>query len=69
MQRTEHQHHTPEQVRGYLREALEIVDELDTPGDLRQIAFGKAVELLSGKQIFFEQAAVDLSRLKLPGAG
>lgn len=57
MLRTEEHHNTPAQVVDYLRTALAIVMELDPPEDLRQIAFGKAVDLLSAKQVFFEQNA------------
>lgn len=55
--RTEHHHNTPEQVRDYLRQALAIVDELDVPDDLRGLAFNRAVELVSGKQVVLQQLA------------
>lgn len=55
--RIEQQHNTPEQVREYVREALAVVDELDVPDDLRAAAFAKACDLISGKQIVFEQPA------------
>lgn len=45
-----------EQVVAYLAGALAVVDELDPPADLREPAFVKAVELLSAKQVFLEQA-------------
>jgi hypothetical protein len=55
MRQSEAQHNTDEQVREYLTAALAIVGELDPPGDLRVPLFTKAVDLLSAKQIFFEQ--------------
>lgn len=54
--RREYPHHSPEQVRGYLIEALAIVSELELDDELRRIAFTKAVDLLSAKQIIMEQA-------------
>jgi hypothetical protein len=48
---TERQHNTPEQIREYLREALDVVDELDPPDDLRVSAFVKAAELAAAKQV------------------
>jgi hypothetical protein len=63
----EGKHNTPEQVRGYLDDALAIVAELEPPGDLRALAFGKAIDLLAAKQIVFEQPQVfpvDLGDLK-----
>lgn len=55
--RTEQPHNTPEQVREYLREALEVVDELGPPDDLRVACFTKAADLLSAKQIMLEAIA------------
>jgi hypothetical protein len=52
---TERPNNTPEQVRDYLREALAIVEELAPPEDLREVAFGKAVDLTSSKQLTAEQ--------------
>jgi hypothetical protein len=62
--RHEYPYNTSEQVRDYLTEALLIVDELDPPEDLRGLVFAKAAELVSGKQIVFEQPAMlpDLAR-------
>lgn len=53
--KTEVPHNTPEQVREYLQAALELVDELAVPDDLRAAALAAAVTLLSVKQVFFEQ--------------
>jgi len=63
MRREEH-HYTKEQVREHLLAALTVVDELEIPDDLRSAAFTKAVELLSGKQILFEQ--VPAARVVVP---
>lgn len=55
MRRTEEQFNTKEQVLGYLQEALDIVDTLAPPNDLWEACFTKAADLLSAKQIFFDQ--------------
>lgn len=56
MRRTEQQHNTAEQVEEYLAEALRVVESLDVPDALREVAFAKAVDLFSSKQVFFEQS-------------
>jgi hypothetical protein len=59
-------HNTPEQAHQYLEQALVIVDSLELTDDLRVKAFEKAVDLIAGKQIVFEQIApggLDLSQL------
>lgn len=61
--KVEFPHNTPEQARGYLIEALAIVEELDVPDDLRSVAFVKAVDLVSAKSIQVEQVAADLGAL------
>jgi hypothetical protein len=58
MMATEHQFNEPEQVAEYLRQALVIVADIEPPEDLRGICFAKAVELVSAKQVFFEQPAM-----------
>jgi hypothetical protein len=58
MRATEHQHNTTEQVRAYLSFALDVVADLEIPDDLREVAFAKAVDLFSSKQIFYEQPTV-----------
>lgn len=57
MLRHELPNNTPEQVRAYLGGALELVDELGPPDDLRRPFFEKAVQLLAEKQILLEQPA------------
>lgn len=51
----ERPNNTPEQIRAYLREALDVVDELGPPDDLRVACFTKAADLAAGKQITMEQ--------------
>lgn len=60
-------HNTPEQAHQYLEQALVIVNALELTDDLRVKAFEKAVDLVAGKQIVFEQiapAGLDLSQIK-----
>jgi hypothetical protein len=66
MQRQEIPHHTPEQVREYLREALAVLEEIDPPADIRAPLFTQAAALLSGKNIIMGQPQpVDLAGLNL----
>jgi hypothetical protein len=55
--RLETPHNTPEQVREYLREALDLVDELGPADDLREACFTKAVDMIAAKSITIEQVA------------
>jgi hypothetical protein len=67
VRRIEHQHNTPEQVHHYLEQALVIVADLELADELKVPAFEKAVDLIAGKQIVFEQiapAGLDLSSIK-----
>jgi hypothetical protein len=50
----EQPHNSPEQVRQYLGAALAVVEALDIPPELREVAFAKAVDLFSSKQLFFD---------------
>jgi hypothetical protein len=43
------------ETREYLRTALELVEELEPPDDLRVAFFTTAVNLVSQAQVFFEQ--------------
>jgi hypothetical protein len=54
-QRTDIPNNTPEQAREYLEAALELVEQLEPPAELREHVFNRAVELLSGKQILVSQ--------------
>lgn len=67
MRRVEHQHNTRDQAKHYLETALELVAELEVADDLKVPCFEKAVDLVAGKQIMFEQAAIapmDLSKIR-----
>lgn len=64
--RTETYHSTPEQVRGYLRDALAVVEELDPPEDLRAPVFVAAVNLGSAKTISVEAVAPQGGALAIP---
>lgn len=65
----EFHHHTSAEVRAYLAGAAEIVDDLELREDLREVAFGKAIELLATKQIAAEQSAVSGGLLAVPKHG
>ena len=56
VQRHELPNNTAEQVEQYLRDALDLVERLDVPMHLEDVVLGKAIDLLSGKQILMEQA-------------
>jgi intracellular sulfur oxidation DsrE/DsrF family protein len=60
MNRTEVAHYTKQQAEEHLRDALDLVDKVGPPDDLRVVTFGKAVEMLSQKQIVVEQLAAPL---------
>jgi hypothetical protein len=47
---------TPEQVLGYIEQAARIVVEAELTDDLQPIAFTKALDLLSAKHVFVDQA-------------
>jgi len=44
-------HNSAEQVEAYLRGALELVERLEPPPELRPLVFDKAVQLLSAKTL------------------
>jgi hypothetical protein len=54
---SEHPHNTPEQIKAYIAASLQLIEELNVPDDLREVAFAKAVDLCSAKQIIGEQIA------------
>jgi hypothetical protein len=54
----EHHHNTPEQIEGYLRIGLEVVERVNPPDELRGIAFTKAVDLASNKSLTAVPVAV-----------
>lgn len=47
-------HNTDDEVRSYLSKALDLVDALDVPSDLREKALDHAVALYAAKQVFVE---------------
>ena len=48
-------HNTREQAEHYLAGALELVDAIGPPDDLRVAFFTKAVDLLAAKNVVLEQ--------------
>jgi len=70
VRRTEEPHNTLEQVEGYVRDALALVERLEVPEDLREVAFGKCCDLIASKQLFYEQPQamplppLDLSKIR-----
>lgn len=66
MMRRELPNNTPEQVREYVRETLAILDELDVPGDLREVAFTGALGLVSGKQLVLEPTSLGVPTMAIP---
>jgi hypothetical protein len=67
--KTEAPLNTREQAVEYLRAALEVVDELAPPDELRPAVFTKAADLIAAKQVFFETAPAgiaDLAALRSP---
>lgn len=51
-------HNTPEQVAYYVQTAVDMLDALDIPDDLRPQAFALGVNLIASKQIVYEDADV-----------
>ncbi len=62
-------HNTPEEVRGWLLDAIAVVSELEVPKDLRVAAFEKAYASLSAKQITYEQLEMTAGSLLGNGRG
>jgi hypothetical protein len=61
MRTTEYPNNTPEQVREYLQGAADAVEDVNIPPDLIPVAFEKAIDLLSGKQIVLEQVGLGMA--------
>jgi uncharacterized protein YejL (UPF0352 family) len=66
MPRTELSHYTKQQAEEHLADALQLVEKVDPPEDLRGIAFAKAVEMLSAKNIIAQPVAPILGGLEAP---
>jgi hypothetical protein len=56
MRRTEDIHHSPEQVHGYIEQALVLLATHELTPEERANLLPVVVQLLSAKQIFYEQA-------------
>ena len=65
MRKQELYHNTPEQVEQYIRDAVQMVETIDPPADLRAPVFEKACDLLAGKQVIYEQVGA-LPNLAIP---
>jgi hypothetical protein len=60
-------HHTPEQVRALLTEAVTISGEIAAPVELRSALFTKAVDLLAQKTLIpQQQQQVHLPAMAIP---
>ena len=55
LRKQESHHNTTDEVEGWLGAAVDLVERLEVPDDLRVAAFSAAVGLLAAKQIFYEQ--------------
>lgn len=62
-------HNTPDQAERYIAEAVEIVERLDVPDDLRDSAFVKAVDLLSNKLAYGQPDVIPTGAIQLGGVG
>lgn len=47
--------HTPDEIEEAIEQALAMLERVAPPDDLRVTAFGKAVDLLTGKNVQIEQ--------------
>ena len=63
--KTEDHHHTPEQVNGYIEQALVLLEAHELTADERANLLPVVVTQLASKQIFYEQVAP--MGLALPG--
>ncbi len=59
-------HNSDEQVREYVEKALALVNDLDTPGDLRVAAFVEAIKLYAAKQVMIEAIQPGIGGLAIP---
>lgn len=54
--RTEHRHHTDEQIHDAIRFGLATLEELEVPEHLEELVLGKVIDLRSAKQIELQAA-------------
>lgn len=66
LNKREIQNSSPEQVREYIVDALNLTAELDPPADLRVEVFKSACNLLSAKHVVVEQMQASPNGLRLP---
>jgi len=66
VRKVEYEHHSPEQVRGYLDEAVRILEERELRPELEVAALPQLVALLSSKTVQFEQVAPMLGGMAIP---
>ncbi len=59
-------HYTREQAIDHLTVALNIVEQLDPPSDLRVAVFDKAITMLSAKNISIEQVQPHVFPMAIP---
>jgi hypothetical protein len=57
MHKQEDHHHTPDQVRGYLQVAQRICEGEDLDEETTRAVLPVLVQLLSSKQVFYQQPA------------
>ena len=51
----QHHHHTDDEVERYCEKAVELVERLDVPDELKAVVLAQAVTLYSAKQVFYTQ--------------
>ncbi len=66
VRRSEHRHHTDEQVTDVILKALELVEALEVPQDLRGPAFVQACGLFAQKSIVAEPAGSPIVAMGIP---
>jgi hypothetical protein len=63
--KTEDHHNSPEQVAGYVGEALKVADHLGLEGADRAVLLPTILALVSNKQLFYEEIG-NLPNLAIP---
>lgn len=64
--RSEHRHHTDEQIRDALAFAAALVEELELADDLRVSGFTKAAELRAAKTVEVTHAMPQVPGMAIP---